>query len=151
MSTPKPRKRLVGWKQYAWTTWAKGIGYSGTTFVTCCGVGFLVLGLILLWQGFPIESAEGMSIVMGGVGCCIGSLLTLWYATTLFKDAQQIEPVELITKHNVKDLPEVETLVRASDLPHSLPQAELLRAAAQGSETPAEELLRATHGNRRNA
>ena len=148
MNRRKPRKRLVGWKQYARTTWAKGIGYSGATVVSCCGVGFLVLGLILLWQGFQIsEPTARMSIVMGGVGCGIGSFLTLWYATTLFKDAQQIEPVELITKYNVKDLPEVETLVRGSTV-RLRTQAELLRAAGQGLETPTEQLLRATQANR---
>jgi hypothetical protein len=148
MSTKKPKKRLVGWKQYAWTTWAKGIGYSGSTVVTCCGVGFLFLGLILLWQGFQKSvPMNDMSIVMGGVGCCFGSFLTIWYATTLFKDARQIEPVELITKHNVKDLPEVETLVRGSDRSPTDQQAELLRPAGQGAETPSEQLLRATQGH----
>ncbi len=55
-----------------------------------------------------------------------------------------------VTRHKTGDLPEVETLVRASDLPPSHQQAELLRAAQPGQETSPEELLRATQGNRDN-
>jgi hypothetical protein len=64
-------------------------------------------------------------------------------ARNLFREAKAIERVAPITRHNTGHLPAAETLVRASDLPPSHQQAELLRAAPQGSETPAEELLRA--------
>jgi hypothetical protein len=149
MTKRKPQKRLVGWKQYVRTTWAKGVSYSGATAVTLCGVGFLVLGAILLRDGFGYaNSADKASIVMGGIGCCIGAALTIWYATTLFKDAHQIESVELITRRNVKELPADETLLRGSDRPRTDSYDELLRATGQEPETPSEQLLRATQGNR---
>jgi len=58
--------------------------------------------------------------------------------------AQEIEPVAPITRHNTGRLPEIETLVRPSDIPLSHQRAELLRATEPGQETPAEELLRST-------
>jgi len=65
-------------------------------------------------------------------------------AFQLFKKERTIERVAPITRHSTSFLPPKESLVRASDLPPSQQQAELLRAAPRGSETPTEELLRAT-------
>ena len=51
-----------------------------------------------------------------------------------------------LTRANMGDLPALDTLVRASQAPAQTDeqQAELLRAAQYGRETPAEELLRAS-------
>ena len=72
-------------------------------------------------------------------------LAIIWLGKSMFKKAQRIEPVALLKRQSVIPLPEAETLVRASELPPSHQQAELLRAAPQGSETPVAELLRATN------
>ena len=49
-----------------------------------------------------------------------------------------------ITKHTTSSLPPEESLLRASQSEPSQQQTELLQAAQDGTETPAEELLRAT-------
>jgi hypothetical protein len=84
-----------------------------------------------------------MVLALGGTWGALG-ILTLWVGKSMYTRAGNMEPVTLITRHNIADLPAVETLVRASALPPSHQQSELLRAAPQGSETPPEELLRAT-------
>ncbi len=65
-------------------------------------------------------------------------------AFRFYTNEQKVKRVVPITKRSSHLLPPEETLVRPSDLPRSHQQAELLRAATHGSETPAEELLRAT-------
>jgi len=64
-------------------------------------------------------------------------------SSCLFKKEGKIERVVPITQHNTSSLPPAESLVRASSIPPSQ-QAELLRSAQYGEETPAEELLRAS-------
>jgi hypothetical protein len=70
-----------------------------------------------------------------------GPLLSAIYQS--FKDAWNVESVRVVTPRNHHIAPAAHSLVRASDLPPSQPQAELLRAAKTGSGTPAPELLRA--------
>ena len=86
------------------------------------------------FSGFP-------SVILGGLGVTCISAARHW-----FKESKQTAPVALLTKSSAKFLPEVETLVRGSDRPATAEQAELLRAAGQGAETPAEQLLRAVRG-----
>jgi len=71
----------------------------------------------------------------------------MWFGRILFKRAEKIEPVALITQHNSRNLPDIETLVRGSDPPLSQ-STTLLRAVQQGQETPQEELLRAAQTNK---
>jgi hypothetical protein len=147
MSTKEPQKRVVRWKEYAESAGKKGI-------MNSLGWVFLVGGLLLLIPGIPLV----LSVVSGSlIGLCAGvplsvfGLIGIFMSKTLFEKVEEMEPIALLTKENAKQLPEVETLVRASDLPPSHQQAELLRAAQTGPETPPEELLRATQGNRDNA
>ena len=58
-----------------------------------------------------------------------------------------VTEVTFIAPKTALVLPPEESLLRPSDLPPSHQQAELLRAAKPGQETPPEELLRAG-GNR---
>ena len=149
MKKQKRRKRLVGVREYAKTSVDQVAGYCGSTAVICLGTALLGMSVLMIRTGSD-GYGDPVALFGGGVfGTC--SLLTLWYGKTLFKAATQIRPVVLITKHNAKYLPEVETLVRASDLPTSRQQAELLRVAKPGQETPPEELLRAIQGNKGNA
>jgi len=143
MERRKPRKRLVDWNQYMQAMWTKAVGYSGATAVTLCGAGFLILGVMLFWNGLHHQDPTyRASIMQCGFGCWIGAALTIWYATLLFRDTRRIEPVALITKHNVQELPVDETLLRGSHRPTAEPQDELLRATGQKSETPSDQLLR---------
>ena len=92
---------------------------------------------------------EGLiSLGWGGFIAAIG-IAVLRLGADLFDKADNIEPVELITKHNTGHLPEIETLVRSSDRPTTDQQAELLRAARVEKQTPPEELLRATRVQKR--
>ncbi|MCW3099374.1 MAG: hypothetical protein JWL77_4992 [Chthonomonadaceae bacterium] len=144
----KPQKRLVGLIEYLEKASEKAETYAFASTFGCVGV------VLLLWSvigivaggynayrrdiGYAIFVWTGSAVVAGlGLGA-------LRCAKSLFREAKQIVPVALLTKASLNRLPAVETLVRASDLPPAHQQSELLRAAPQGSETPPEELLRAT-------
>jgi len=150
-TAPTQPKRLVGLIEYlekisekAETyAFASGFGCAGVILLLCSVIGIVAGGLnaykgvidsaILVWAGSAVAAGLGLG--------------ALWCAKYLFNEARQIAPVALLTKASLNHLPEIETLVRPSDLPPTHQQAELLRAAPQGIETPPEELLRATlHG-----
>ena len=100
----------------------------------------ILLSACVLWIGWAAHAAAG--ILAGVIILSIASLLPL-LGWRLGKAAFVAERVTPITRRNTGDIPEVESLVRPSDLPPSHQQAELLRAAKPGQETPPEELLRA--------
>ncbi len=141
------RKRLVGKKKYIRTAGQRIFLKLSAYTVSCIGVVCLVMSACLLWDdalNIPLPPAltdRAWFIPFGIFGAT-----SLCFTRVLFKRVEQIRPVALITKHTAKRLPEVETLVRGSDLPSSSSQAELLRAAGKGAETPSEHLLRATQG-----
>ena len=71
--------------------------------------------------------------------------MTLCYRTAIkcLHKAEEINPGIPITRANSADLSASESLVRASTEPTQAQQAVLLRAAAEGVDTPPEEMLRA--------
>jgi predicted membrane metal-binding protein len=144
MSTEKPQKRLVGKGRY-YTVVGIKISLSAVSVVLAiAGVaGVVFCAVTMIWSifrpdyMFPLPEYIPIFCVIIFLFCC--SLhVWLWQ--------RQIKPVAPIMRHNTGDLPEVETLVRASNLPRSHQQAELLRAAGQEAETPPEQLLRAGQG-----
>jgi len=138
-----PKKRLVSKGQYLKTLGEKGATYTAGIFLGLTGVPLLLISLFSFNRCFSSgDFSEGFLFI--GVVSLFWSLGIFGGCKSFFKSAQEIEPVAPITRHNTGDLPAVESLVRASDLPPSDQQAELLRAVSQGSETPSEELLRAT-------
>ena len=143
MSTMKPYKRLVDWKQYLLTLLEKGLGYTAATFTVCSGLFFLLLAVFCLWFGAHSGADRNTPIWGAGLMGVLG-VAVLSQGRSMFKNAKKVEAVAPITRHNTGLLPEVETLVRASDSPPSQQQTELLRAANCGKGTPAEELLRAS-------
>lgn len=150
MSEAKPRKRrLVHKQEYLDSQWAKGFGYSLSVTFGVGGLVFLVMavavtGLGLLHFSKPDQTNYTiLSVFFGGFG-----LTAMWFGKILFRSANHIEPVVLITKHNANQLPDAETLVRGSDCPAVDQHAELLRAAQHGPQTPADQLLRATKTNK---
>ena len=135
MSTEEPQKRVVRWKEYAEFVSVQGIAGS-------LGYFFLLGGMLFLIAGIPLALLGGWIGLFGGAILSIMGLFGINISKTLFDKIEKMEPLALLTKENAKHLPETETLVRPSDLPSSQQQAELLRAAQPGQETPPEELLR---------
>ncbi len=137
--------RLVNRKQYVSV---EGRFYS---FIVA-GTVTLGLGMILLfatlglcvnfWGNF---SWGGLLIISASVGATVFLLIT---ALKMLARASEVENVEIVTPQNAHLLPLEKSLVRASDLPSSEQQTELLRAARSGEEAFPEQLLRATQENR---
>jgi hypothetical protein len=148
MGTEKPKKRLVGWAEYCDAVSTRGatslvagaLGFGGSLLLSVAGSA-VILMLVQLWQR-DISGAMFCAVV-GAITGLFGAIGT-WLARFFFAEARKITPVALLTKASARDLPEVEVLVRGSDLPPPAQQAELLRAAGKGAETPPEQLLRAT-------
>jgi len=148
----KPQKRLVGLIEYLETVGEKALGYA------CGGTLASVSIVLLLWSVFGIivgaihiysRNLEYAIFYWAGSAVVAGmGMVARWFAKALFKEAKKIAPVVLRTKAAQNQLSDAESLVRASDLPPSHQQAELLRAAQPGQEMPPEELLRATQGNK---
>ncbi|MCW3097909.1 MAG: hypothetical protein JWL77_3527 [Chthonomonadaceae bacterium] len=133
----KPKKRLVSKGQYVEILLGKIVLYSVAGCMLSAGLFFLALAVGF---SFWLRGVVVMPLIFGAGACAV-----IWFSKRFFVEAKEIEWVQPITVHNAHLLPVQETLVRPSDLPPSHQQAELLRAAPQGSETPPEELLRATH------
>jgi hypothetical protein len=132
----KPGKRLVSKWEYVRVTAVRTLVGSGFMFS-------VILGSLTL---FPTISCFMWGQAFGVVFWGSWTACFLAIAVSFYKKSEKIKHVAPITRHNTGHLPEVETLVRAADLSPSHQQAELLRAAKPGQETPAEELLRATSG-----
>lgn len=137
----KPKKRLVSKGRYAWMTAKRTILLSAS--VACFLFGaywlFCVIFLLLLSRK-PLDFLEIVLALIIVMISGVGFLLGIYF----FKKERKVERVVPITNRTATTLPPEESLVRASALPPSHQQAELLRAAQYGKETPAEELLRAT-------
>ncbi|MCW3098548.1 MAG: hypothetical protein JWL77_4166 [Chthonomonadaceae bacterium] len=146
MNGEKPKKRLVGWTRYVMTLLDKGLGYSAATITVCGGLVFLLLSCTCFWLAAHKEAA-GISLFGAGAVFVILGMAGLSCGKSMLENANKVEPVELITRHNTGHLPEVETLVRGSDRPETAEQAELLRAVRQRPEAQPEQLLRATNEN----
>jgi hypothetical protein len=141
-----PQKRLVSMGQYLHITLTKHGIYTLGSVIRLTG--FLVLPLLYTPPALPFFTAlfrDNSLLRWAVLPIYVGFIYTSFtIADKVQNAAKKIETVAPITRHNTGDLPIVETLVRASNLPPSIQQAELLRAAQYGKDTPAEELLRAT-------
>ena len=141
----KPKKRLVSKKDFARES-AVLIGKAtARVFLgAVCLVMVPVLFILLTVMAFILLHAPWYAVIPLFTPVIIALIYFLWTGLYLLNTASDGERVEVITEQNAHRLPPAESLVRASDLPPSHQQTELLRAAPQGSETPPEELLRAT-------
>jgi len=135
---------LVGWKHYLKAISTKGFLYSFAAVVGFGGVLLVLISLfmfliaVLPWQ----EGGNSFGVLAALVIAAVG-IAAIWAGKSVVSEVQELEQVQLITRQNTHLLPTRTSLVRASDAPASDSQAELLRAAGQGTETPAEQLLRA--------
>jgi hypothetical protein len=131
--------QLVGQEGYI-----KGIGAKITLFSLSLFVLLAGLAILAASVWFCFQCADCGSVFELAFYVSIG---TLCYGRHVFIEAKQIKPVRPVIAHNAYRFSPKEILLRASDVPPSQQQAELLRAARYGKETPAEELLRATTTN----
>jgi len=139
----KLKKRLVDKQEYVETKGVQGIGYSFAIASGSAGAVCLLNSLYFLMNGLRPEGNDAFCLIVSAVfGFLSAAAISL--SIYIFNLGRKMPPIAPITPQNAKQLPEIETLVRASNLPPSHQQAELLRATSQGSETPPEELLRAT-------
>jgi hypothetical protein len=142
------RKRLMHWREYAATKVGNGIDYGFAVAAAGIGIVGLVSGMAIIWLG--ILNFEDPSTVKWQIGCIIAGSVLIGFAIVAMRAANEMimafsdrPPVQLVTRETARHMPSAEILVRASTMPPSQ-QAELLRAAQHGKETPAEELMRAT-------
>lgn len=147
----KPQKRLVSKGQYLKTIGDRGVTYASGVFYGLLGVTFLLLSLFSFGYFFFIACLGSIDSFLLGIGVLllILSMAAFWGCKSCFWRATESEDVAPITRHNTGNLPAAETLVRASNLPPSQHQTELLRAAQYGKESPVGELLRAGESSRK--
>jgi len=115
-------------------------------------LGLFSLSGALLATAFVLSLITMVSLYFGAILFVIAfgiiTIAVFWASTRFFVRAKDVEAVRPVTSRISHLLPPEESLVRAADAPLTNSQAELLRAAYSGTETPAEELLRATAENR---
>ena len=148
---PKTGKRIVSKGEYAASVgWksslsAFGVGVMGVGIVGIVIAGFLTIdalgAAIKDHISDDINIAAADLLIIGGV-----SALIFWAGRKTVRKAKQIDAGTLLTRANTANLPAPDSLVRASAEPLQAQQAVLLRAAAQGNETPPEQLVRASVG-----
>jgi len=141
----KPGKRLASKGRYAWLMTARAILVLVLIPVSLV-LAYSILGLLVNVFNMSDPDSIGNCILFA-----IGISATCFSIRSIIREEKKIERVVPITKRTTSSLPPEETLVRASDLPPSHQQAELLRAAQAGQETSREELLRATSTTGRDA
>ena len=91
----------------------------------------------------PQNRALWAFLLLPALGCAAVSTSAFFWTLHLIRKEQQIAPVLPLTRRNAHMASAEESLVRASDLPPTHPETELLRSTSYDQETPAEELLRA--------
>ncbi len=134
--TPQTGKRIVSKGEYAKVQSRKMWGLllaGGLIVIEVSLMGVVGWGLL---NGITIQK------IIVGTYLIMISFAANQAGKYYIKRSHAIEPVVPLTRANAADLPAPDSLGRASEQPTSNPQSELLRAAAQGESTPAEQLLR---------
>ena len=134
----KPKTRLVSKGRYLCVMSTRTTLTAAYIFCGILGAAALVKSALL----FLFEGGRGFDFACGGA-------YMFYLSISFYQQTLRIERVAPITHRNTHRLPPEESLVRPSELPPSQQQAELLRAAPFGRETPPAELLRATQGEGR--
>ena len=147
MNQERPQSRRVVTKGRYITFLGKKVAYFSTfslfaVMTLICGGMFLVMLGSSIAAGLDGDIFSTFLRVIGIVffgGC---TEFTGRYTMLAWKELDLIEPVVPLTRHNTGDLPEEESLVRASEAPPAYQSDVLLRAAQGSQETPQEQLLR---------
>jgi hypothetical protein len=165
MNRGYPRYQLVPMRQYLKRKLEKGRLYAAAIVFWGTGLALLGLGVHLCSLAlstqldgselpsdyrFENRTEQHNEIVALTLLCACTSIGLFWAGGNRISKVKKLRTVELLTPQRAKYLPEIDTLVRGSELSPSQRQAELLRPVKSGQETPPEELLRATQGNKDN-
>ncbi len=144
-----PARRVVSKAEYAARLGRREVQRWGSLAIAvvvgiCAAIGILFTLGMFTGPGSPLGIVTGLWALV--------AFLAAWklkvFAEKTMREAQSKLDVVPMTRANIGDLPASHTLVRASQEPPQSQQAELLRATEYSAETPAEELLRASHTNR---
>lgn len=148
---PKMGKRIVSKGEYVAllgqkaTLYAAGYLLRATVWFVGIIDFLIILFILVMWptQWTEDPGTDTRLILAGLCGCVflvvpLRLLLRLGYC--MMHKADVLAQVHLLTRFNTADLPAPETLVRASSEP--MQEGMLLRAAAEGQETPPTELMR---------
>ena len=150
---PKTGKRIVSKRAYVKAQGKRSVLAVGAIVLWVATiVGIWLIGLFLFQAISGVSRSDSMVIafmpyfviiifVTGTV-----TLLLALSAKSVTKTARAIDPGVPLTRANTADMPAPDTLVRASTEPLQAQQSVLLRAAAEGQETPPEQLVRASMG-----
>ena len=111
------------------------------------GIAAVILGLLAIGCA-ALAYRYYQSKPSWAVGVCLLASLGTCFFTYLYNKcialASKKDAVVPLTRANTADLPAPDSLVRASSEPMQAQEAVLLRAAAEGQETPPEQLVRAS-------
>ena len=144
------QKRIVSKRQYVQAL-GKKVGFYSFSSLALIG-GSIGFGLALYAFLVNVSGAGNHFFLHSAVLAPLSMVLIPVFiiiagvSIPLMKRAKAIEPVQPVTDRNAHLLPLQDTLVRSSDIPTTVQQAELLRAT-QNQETPPEELLRSVAGD----
>jgi hypothetical protein len=146
---PKTSKRIVSKEQYLVNTGKKATLSSFGAVVVLFGILGAVISCMTFIPMFRDDqhwsSLWPFLLAVVFIGCA-GSLGLLYMGGKAIKEGIEIDAGVPLTRANTADLPAADSLVRASEQPLEEQQAILLRAATSGTDTPAEELVRASVG-----
>lgn len=142
----RPQARLVSRKRYVRVMGKRVSLITLGTTSTIVGAWLLLCAFIEI---FDLSGDRPASLTVRDL--LIGAALSACAVVVgiMMVKGTMTEAVGLITSQNAHLLPPKDSLVRASDLPPSQQQDELLRVAQYGKETPPEQLLRAGEESRK--
>jgi len=146
MSKTQSRKRLVSREEYFQILRKKSTLYSLAGAAGGFGLFCMLVAASNAWYcllDWNLHFYIVPYFLWNGCLAAFGFATIVW-GRFAFQYTREMEAITLITRHNTSSLPEVETLVRGSTQPLTEHQAELLRAVGHETETPPEQLLRAT-------
>jgi hypothetical protein len=145
------KKRLVGPGEYVRNRFSKGrktLSGVGHVLIASANLSLFVLlvsaGMVKPFR--PDNVLDWFCLWMAS-GCILYAGLTVVsvsfkHGISKFKEAAQVETVELLVLKKADQLPAEETLVRASAEPTQEHEKVLLRASLVSEDTPPEQLLR---------
>ena len=142
---PKTEKRIVSKEAYWRTIRVKYLLVICTTLLMLFTVVYCPLSLWHLLPSNPnsplLIPMLALLVLMVPLCCCM-----VYWTIKGIKEIIRIDPGVPLTRANTANLPAPDSLVRASEQPLQAQEGVLLRGAAEGMETPPEQLVRASVG-----
>ena len=141
---PKTSKRIVSKGEYTGQIFLKAVLLLSGAIVSI--VMFVCLrNLLRLWLTRP----EDIPVSNGFAFICVAAVMLVCYGLTMATAIRAVRRINVdvpLTHAKTANLPAPDSLVRASEEPIQAQESVLLRAAAEGRETPPEQLVRAVNG-----